>query len=539
MDSRFNSQNIPYSSTGKFSKIVLDYLSEKDELQPFYEHKPSLDGIKQAIANRQLFNTNRKLLADGLVAQYKDIQDADAVKQNIELLRKDNTFTICTAHQPNLFTGHLYFIYKIIHVIKLADFLSKEIPENHFVPVFFMGSEDADLEELNHIYTEGKKYTWNTRQTGAVGRMTVDKDLIKLIQELEGRLLSEPFGKEITAMLKSSYQEGTSIENATFLFVHELFKNFGLMVFLPDNPVYKREMLSVFESDLFDHTPAQIVNETSEKLAQHHHAQAFARDINLFYMQGNIRNRIVRTENRFVVHETDLSFSDEEMKKELADHPERFSPNVILRGLFQEKILPDIIFVGGGGELAYWLQLKDLFNHFKVPYPVLMLRNSFLIIEDKWNQLINKLGIDQKDLFEDQEKLFQSIVKKNSPHSLSLEAEIKQTDSLYDALAKRASAIDETLVDHIMALKKKQEKKLTAVEKKFVSAEKKKNEATQRQLKKLYDNLVPGGGLQERKDNVMLFYAKWGPDLLDCIYKDSPLLNPAFTIMTETGNQKS
>ncbi|MBO9633644.1 MAG: bacillithiol biosynthesis BshC, partial [Chitinophagaceae bacterium] len=139
---------LPYSNTGYFSKVVIDYLQQSPELRPFYEHLPDIEGIKAAIANRQQFIQERELLVEGLQEQYKTVTPSDKVQLNIQSLLQDNTFTVTTAHQPAIFTGHLYFIYKIVHTIRLADQLKKELPQYNFVPVFWMGSEDADLDEL-------------------------------------------------------------------------------------------------------------------------------------------------------------------------------------------------------------------------------------------------------------------------------------------------------------------------------------------------------------------------------------------------------
>src|SRR6185437_12246053 len=166
---------------------------------------------------RKKFKTNRGLLVEEFSNQYKDFNDCDAIKVNIQALSDENTFTICTAHQPNIFTGHLYFVYKILHTIKLADSLKKELPEYNFVPVFFMGSEDADLEELNHIVIDGEKYKWETNQTGAVGRMKVDDNLLKLIDKISGRLSVEKYGNDLIELLKKCYPKNSTIENSTFL----------------------------------------------------------------------------------------------------------------------------------------------------------------------------------------------------------------------------------------------------------------------------------------------------------------------------------
>ncbi|MEO5909180.1 MAG: bacillithiol biosynthesis cysteine-adding enzyme BshC, partial [Ginsengibacter sp.] len=396
MNTIFQPEYIPFSQTGKFTKIVLDYINGVSQLKDFYEHPVNLEGIKSAIEQRKKYHTNRKLLVDQFTIQYKDFEDCKFIKSNIDALFNENTFTVCTAHQPNIFTGHLYFIYKILHTIKLADFLKKELPEYHFVPVFFIGSEDADLEELNHVIIDGIKYEWETKQTGAVGRMKVDDNLIKLIDKISGRITVEIFGKPLIDLLKKCFVKNSTIEEATFLFVHNLFKEYGLLVLLPDSAAFKREMISIFEDDIFNHTSSKIVEQTSQKLSRHYKAQAYPREINLFYLKDNLRNRIVEMNDHFAVHDTSIVFTNEEIKNEIKEHPERFSPNVILRGLFQEIILPDVAWIGGGGELAYWLQLKDLFKNNAVPYPVLIIRNSFLIVEKKYQKLLQKLNLNAR-----------------------------------------------------------------------------------------------------------------------------------------------
>ena len=168
-------QYIDYRQTGYFSALVTDYISGEELLAPFYKHPASVAGIKAAIDARKKYPTNRKLLVEVLTKQYASIAASDKVKANIDKLLLENTFTITTAHQPNILTGPLYFIYKILHAIKLAELLAAEMPGSAFVPVYYMGSEDADLDELGHVFINGEKHQWQTKQTGAVGRMKVDK----------------------------------------------------------------------------------------------------------------------------------------------------------------------------------------------------------------------------------------------------------------------------------------------------------------------------------------------------------------------------
>jgi len=239
-----------YGQTGFFSKIILDYLKEEALLRPFYTHPVSVEGVKEAIVDRKKYPGNRKLLVEELQKHYKTVDASKKVKTNIGLLLSEDTFTITTAHQPNIFTGHLYFIYKILHAVKLAEFLKTKIPGSNFVPVFYMGSEDADLEELGHIYINGAKHEWKTNQAGAVGRMKVDKALIQMLDTVAGEISVHPFGKEIIEQMKACYVEGTTIEQATFKLVNALFGEYGLIVLLPDDADYKRAFTTVVKKEI-------------------------------------------------------------------------------------------------------------------------------------------------------------------------------------------------------------------------------------------------------------------------------------------------
>ena len=136
---KFTSARLPYRQTNCFTKIILDYLDHAEGLKPFYDHTPSLQGIQKAITGRQRFSTNRKILVEELKKQYSDVQQSDAVKKSIEALLSENTFTITTAHQPNIFTGPLYFIYKILHAIKLSEHCKASLASIQFCPCFLYG----------------------------------------------------------------------------------------------------------------------------------------------------------------------------------------------------------------------------------------------------------------------------------------------------------------------------------------------------------------------------------------------------------------
>ncbi|MFT3908457.1 MAG: bacillithiol biosynthesis cysteine-adding enzyme BshC [Ferruginibacter sp.] len=530
---KFKSHYIPYHKTGAFSKIVEDYLNGENSLKEFYEHDPDLAGIKKAIKERKKYNYNRSLLVNELNKQYSNADTNEKVKANIDTLLNENTFTICTAHQPNIFTGHLYFIYKILHAIKLADKLNSKIKDAHFVPVYYMGSEDADLAELGEVSINGKKYEWKTKQKGAVGRMKIDKIFIDLVNEIEGQLSVEKYGNEILALVKRSYTLGKTIEQATFEFVNTLFEDKGLIVFLPDNAALKNESYSINERELTEQFSEKIVAETIASFPKKYKVQAAGREINLFYLKDDTRERIEKYKEGFIVANTETRFTKEEILSELKQHPERFSPNVILRPVFQEMILPNIAFIGGGGELAYWLELKKVFHAVKVPFPVLMLRNSFMIVNKKLAAGISKLQFKTTDLFKPSAALIEELVKRESKLILSLAEERKAVQSLYKKMQSAATAVDVTLNKHVDALAIQALKRIDSLEKKMLKAEKKKFEAAQRQIIKIKEALFPGGTLQERVDNLLPFYAVWGKEFIELLYENSTADEQEFCILEE------
>lgn len=525
--------SIPYRQTGYFTTIINDYIEQSPGLQPFYEHPVSWDGIRESIKKRQAFRTDRTTLVQVLEEQYAQVVTSEAVKANIAQLQHENTFTIVTAHQPHIFTGHLYFIYKIVHAIKLADELNRRLPACHFVPVYYMGSEDADLDELGKIFIGGEEIKWPTSQQGAVGRMST-KGTEEIIERLAGELSVQPYGPELISLLKECYHPSTNIQTATFQLVNRLFSRYGLVVLIPDNARLKSAMRAVFREDLLQQTPSEIVENTITQLSAQYKVQATPREINLFYLKDDIRERIVKVGEEYRVVGKGIRFTEGSLLDELEKHPERFSPNVILRGLFQETILPNIAFVGGGGETAYWLELKELFHHYQVPFPLLLLRNSFLFIERKWKERISKLGIELPQLFKEERLIANDIVRRDTDKQLQLNGEMEELNAVYARIQALAGKVDSTLSKHVSTLQVRATERLYRLEKKMLLAEKRTFSDQQNQLQTLKRALFPRKSLQERVDNFMPYFARWGDDFITMIYNHSPLLEQLFTVIEES-----
>lgn len=459
------------------------------------------------------------MLAGVLRQQYQNIHTTAAVKSNIERLSKAGTFTICTAHQPVLFAGPLYVIYKIISAIHVAEKLCREFPGNHFVPVYCLGSEDHDFAEINHIWINGDKIQWHQEGKGAVGRLSV-KNIIPLLDEAAARLQGKPYAAKIALLLKEAYSEEHTLAEATLHLIDRLFGKYGLVVLIPDNRSLKGTFISVMEQELMHHHSFFLSEQTNKKLSGlGYDPLVNPRAINLFYLDTNLRERIVFNEKsrKYEVLNTSLSFGKDEILKMVNEYPERFSPNVMLRPLFQETILPNLAYVGGAAELSYWLQQKGIFDYYGVHFPMLVLRNSAMLIDSNTYRKITKAEMGLKDLFDDEEVLVQNFVKKSSEHTLDFSSEKQKVSDIFRQIREKAAAVDATLSGAIEAQKAGVLKGMEAIETKMMRAEKRNLETAVSQIKSVKSKLFPGNVLQERVENFLPWYARHGDSFFETL----------------------
>ncbi len=529
---KFNATQIPYYATGLFSQLVRDYVEGKGTAMNFVEYAPNFEGVQQATQARKDFGVNRPLLVEVLKAQYANIPSTNAVNDNVNALLAENTFVITTAHQPNIFTGPLYFFYKIIHAIQIAAELKKQFPENNYVPVYYMGSEDADIDEVGSFYLGGDKLKWTTKQMGAIGRMKVDDALISLLKDIEGYWSVKKEGNAALKALSDAYKKGITINEATLQLVHAYFGQYGLVVIQPDDAKLKSCFVPVMEKELVEQFSQKALKPTLATLREQYHVQTEGRAINLFYLKDNLRARIELNEGTYSIVDTNISFTQAEIISELHSHPERFSPNVILRGLYQETILPGIVFIGGGGELAYWMELKNVFGAAHVHYPVLQLRNSFLFIKAKMAKQWSDLGFTFNDLFQPILSLERAYVKLNTQHNLSLSKSMKELEIIYANIKEQVENIDATLGAHTTNLSIQSAKKLGELEKKMLKAEKRKQAIAMERIQHIKQTLFPENSLQERTDNFAEWVGDYGWAWVDAIIQHSNIMGKSFAILS-------
>lgn len=510
--------HISYRDTNSFSELAIHYSEGGDLLRDFYQFQPNEQGVADAIAARNNFGAQRSILKTVLQQQYEQFHTSELVKKNIEALGNSNTYTICTAHQPNLMSGYLYFFYKILHAIKMAEDLNQKYPDKHFVPVYYMGSEDNDLDELGQFWYEGERYRWDADgQSGAVGRMNT-ASLKNLITTLF-RKLGPPgaYREELIALITEAYLGQKNISLATLYLVNQLFGHYGLVVLNPDNAVLKNSFSDIIRDELLHQKAYNLVQSQSERLDSLFKAQAFPRPINLFYLKDGLRERIEQHGQKWQVLNTSIQFSQEELLQELKQYPERFSPNVILRGLFQEFILPNICFIGGGAEIAYWLQFKPLFDHYNVFYPVLFLRQSVQIINEKPAALMQQLNLSANDIFLPKELLIRAYLKKYSGITWDLGSEKRLVEEGMEKMLAKAVGLDPTLEQSVAAALAKMKKQMDITETKMYRAQKRKEVIYVQKIERLLEDIRPRGGLQERIENFMPYYLQFGFRIFDLV----------------------
>ena len=514
---------VSLAETRAFSPFFLDYIQQKNTLRPFYHRFPAIENFKDQINEKAASfpDAHRKALAKTVKSQYDNIPLSHEVEKNIIRLEEKNTFTVTTGHQLNIFTGPLYFIFKIVTVINTCRNLKERYPDYNFVPVYWMASEDHDYEEIKYFRLYGKKYIWNTVQSGAVGRFLTD-GLSALANEIPGE----------TTIFREAYSKYKTLSAAVRYYVNALFGTNGLVVLDPDDRTLKKQFSKVTSQDLLFSANKQAVDQTNSSLESlGYKPQIFCRDINFFYLGEGLRSRIEKSNGVFNVLDSNVSFSEKEIERLISDEPDRFSPNVILRPLYQEMILPNLAYVGGPAEVIYWLQLKGVFELFSVPFPVIMPRNFGMVVDHEVNRKLAKTGLDFRELFEEKNYLFNHWVLKHSPRNLTVGTERIELTKIFDSLRSRAESIDPTLAPFVGAEGKRVLNSLERIERKFLRAEKRLHADKLSQIEAVKDALFPNGSLQERTENFLSFYQR-DPHFIERLIENFDPFDFSFNILS-------
>jgi bacillithiol biosynthesis cysteine-adding enzyme BshC len=501
---------LPYAATGAFSGLLTDYLAQKPALAPFYHRFPELASFAAQIEEKKASyspEARQRLVAD-LRAQYAELGGAvpPAVAANLELLAHATTFTITTGHQLNLFTGPLYFVYKIVTAIKLSQELKAAYPQYDFVPVYWLATEDHDFAEINHFQLFGKTHSWSGPGEGSLGGPVGRLPLAGLPEELLNQL-----PPEVPAAFRDAYTGSQTLSEATRRLASSLFGEYGLVCLDADRPALKQAMKPLLEKEIREQFSNQAVQATNTQLtAAGYKPQVYSRPLNLFFLTDEGKRERLEPDaapgadcTQVTVRGTARCHSQAELLALAAAEPERFSPNVVLRPVYQEMLLPNLAYIGGGAEVAYWFQLKDVFAALGAPYPIVLPRNSAMYLSRANAGKLAKLGLSTFDIFKPLAELKKQVGAALGQEEISLAAQQQALAAAFEQVQALAQRLDPTLVKTVAAEAQKAAGSLAGLEKRLSKAAEAKHETAYAQLTALKDKLFPEGGLQERTDNVL------------------------------------
>ena len=520
---------IDYSRLPLWSHTDLAYIHHDQSLDSFLAYPAAKEVFPEVLANRKKFPTDRNLLLQVLKKQYGKLGISLPVAD--EVITDENTFTVTTAHQPTLLTGPLYHIYKIASTIHLSKELTSSIPGHQFLPVFIIGGEDHDWEEVNHFHLFGRKYLWERSASGPCGRLSLD-GLDEMVNTVSDLFANSPFGKDIHELLRTCLDKANNYGDFHQLLIHGLFHSHGLIILNMDDLDLKKAFMPLMEKEIIDRFSIQYVPPTQVALEKKgFKPQAYCRPVNLFYMTDACRERIDPVEGGLQRVESGVKYTLPEMVDELHAHPDRFSPNVIMRPLYQELILPNLAYIGGGGEIAYWLERKSQFDAAGVHFPMLIRRNSLMLIDEATTDQLIKTDLMWEDMLADFDAIVKSYLLRHTQADLNYDDELKMIDNAYQQLAAKAEKIDPTLSKAILAEETKQRKQFDQLGTRLMRAEKQQQETQIKRIQKLKEKLFPEGGLQERQENFLSFYATYGPKWIETMVQICNPFDEKFTIV--------
>jgi bacillithiol biosynthesis cysteine-adding enzyme BshC len=526
---------LSYRQTGRFSKLVCDYIEGDPVLRQMAAFSPDFAGLEKALEALDTQSYPRAQLSAYLRRQYAELPDAGNSLEQIAAL-ENGAHAVVTAHQLNLFGGPLYWLYKAAAVVHLARAMEARFAGRRIVPVFWLGTEDHDFAEINHFTLFGHTLKWEREASGCTGDLDLEgMDAVEsALSELVG---TAPHADSLMALFRQAYRQPGNLAEAQTRLLHALFGAEGLLVMHADDPELRRVFVPVAERELRESMVADLLAAPLEVLAANWHVQAAPRDINLFYRAAGVRERIERQGDGFVLAESGLSFSAQELLDKVQGNPHCISPNVLLRPLQQQGMLPAVAFVGGGSELAYWLPLKPLFEACGIFMPVLLLRPSVLWIDPASTAKLEQWGWAAEEMFDEEEQLVKEWVRRQETADLSLEPERQEMEAFYQALAEKVQLHDASLVGKVAAERAAHIQQLDKLEQRLVRAAKNKHEVALNQFRKVIQRFFPDRGLQERRDHFGMLWLRHGPEFIQVLIDTLDPLDARFSIVSEPGEE--
>lgn len=429
--------------------------------------------------------------------------------------------------------GPLYTIYKIITAIKLASQLNERFSDFNFVPVFWMESDDHDFNEVhkinvlnndNNIVTiKYKEDVSDDEIRPSVGNLIFDESLNEFITQLEQSLRNTEFKDGIISKVKEIYQPGRTFKQCFRDLLFWLFDEFGLIIFDPSTTEVKKALTPIFLTEINNfriHTQKLVA--VSATLEEVYHAQVKVKPVNLFYHIDNGRHSIEPVDEIFKLKRKRKQFTREEIITEINEHPERFSPNVLLRPITQDYLFPTAFYIAGPSEVSYFAQIHPLYEFFEIEPPVIYPRSSATLIEKSVLSFMEKYDLTMRDVFLGSEQLKEKILSTVAENNIEeiFDNAVKNVNLIFDDLKEKLFSVDKTISDSTNRYREKVLYSINELKSKAEKAHESRFEVILRQISKLSNLLYPNENLQERELNYFYFANKFGDNFHRKLYEE-------------------
>ena len=522
MDMQAFAERIPFSDLHGFSALYRDYCTRYEALSKYFPGDWRRAAERTNAADRAVsLDRDRNALADALAAQQAAWGDSVEARDGVEALRAPDTVAVVTGQQVGLFTGPMYAALKAFSAVRLAAQLAEETGRR-VVPVFWLGGEDHDVDEVSRVVVlrgnrpaELRLPAPASAASGPVGRIRPGPEVIDRLAEL---LPDTDFKEETLRMIREAYGAGATLSEGFARMLRGFFPELAIVD--PDDAALKRLAAPLFAQEIEEaETSAALAREVSGELGRAYHEQAFVRPANLFLLENGRRIPLDLEGDLFSARGEDQRMTRAEVLEWLHRSPESFSPNVLLRPLMQDLLLPTALYVGGPGEIAYFAQCGPLYEWAGIPMPLIYPRAGATFLEPHVAKALDAYGLTVGDFAEDADRLFHRVVADAMQGTLdeAFDEAAGRLAGAVDPVRKLLREVDGTLDKAADAARKAMADELARLRAKTVRAEKKKQETVRARLEKARGNLYPNGALQERELSVLHFLNKYGPGFLDML----------------------
>lgn len=527
-------ESIPFDQIPGQSRLFLDYVRDPVALREFYPSAVRFHHELPARTSEVLgaYETDRTVLCDALRDMNAAWGAGSETLKNIDLLRDADCMAVVSGQQAGLFTGPLYTIYKALSAVKLAGCLTQR--NTKAVPVFWVATEDHDFPEVAKAefiardcrLAEVEAHAQLHTEGQPVGRVALNESINAVLDQLIELLPSSEFTPDLETLIRDAWRPGRGYGEAFARMMTALLGRHGLVLLDPLDARLKQLAAPLYsKAALHAHDIATAIEARSRRLeAAGYHAQVTPSENSfpLFMHDGTgARHAVVRTENgKYAVKNSRTEFSAEQIAAQAESEPERFSPNVTLRAVVQDFLLPTVAYYGGAAEIAYFAQTAEVYRILDRPATPILPRASLTMIERHTGRVLEKYGLRPVDLFADPDAVLARVVEEHlgadTAQSFARTEETFKNE--LDQLREQLRAVDPTLADALETGRRKINYQLEGLRTRFHRAQMARDEAAHRQLQRAFEQLYPHKQLQERHINITSLLARHGRYVVDWIY---------------------